>query len=257
MKKFLAACLVLVITTTITYIMLTKQKPIKFCALPSYAPFVIIDKDNRIIGGFDVDLAKAMCKGMGTECKFILQQKRTQLLESLNSGKCDAWISCFTISPDRKKHMEFTKSYYPSSASLIAAKTSTFTAKNKALKDKRIGVTAGSNFITYLKITHGYDITIVEFNNIHDALDALKTNKVDGVISDTPLLQYWMQQKDNKDFQLIDLPEYNKEFSIGRGYGMPVKKGNVKLVTALNKALANVKADGTYDKLVKEYFSSK
>ncbi|EKE01297.1 MAG: Arginine ABC transporter, periplasmic arginine-binding protein ArtJ [uncultured bacterium] len=253
MKKLLIICFSLIIATTSNA--LAKPKQIKFCVSPGVAPFVMADTSNKITGGLDIDLAKALCEKTKSKCIFAPQKEITTIAADLESGKCDAWISGFTITPIRKKYMDFTDSYYPSTASLIASKNSSFTSSNKDLKGKKIGVTAGSNFVSYLDVSNSYDIEKNEFINEYDALAALKSKKLDAVIADTPLLHYWMQQKGNKGFRLIDLPEYNKAFSLGMGYGIPVKKGNTKLLTTLNRALAKIKADGTYDKIVKKYFA--
>lgn len=253
MKKFLCLGITL-LAITISNMALAKQKCIKFCAFP-YAPFVIIDKNNKPASGFDIDLTKALCQEMGAKCKFIMQPKRSLLLPHLNSGRCDAWLAAFTISPGRRSLVDFTQPYYASSASFIAAKNTKFTSINKDLKNKKIAVTAGSNFVPYLEVTNGFDIEMIEFINDYEALAALNRNEVDAVISDAPVLRHWMN-KQNKDFRIIDLPPYNQEFSLGRGYGIPVKKGNSKLLNALNKALTKIKASGKYDELVMKYFKT-
>ncbi|MEI8055068.1 MAG: transporter substrate-binding domain-containing protein [bacterium] len=231
-----------------------KIKTITFCTHP-YAPFIITDQDNnhKLLGGFDFDLANAICKIVGAECKFTMQQQLITLIANLNAGDCDAWMSGLTISPDRKQYLDFTEAYYPTSASLIAPKNSTFTAEPRDLKNKKVGVANGSNFVTYLDATYGSDIDMVKFGNEYNALTALRTKKVDAVISDAPMLQYWMEQKGNEGFRLIDLPSYNKEFALGKGCGIAVKKDNTKLLNALNQALTKIKADGTYDKIAKKY----
>jgi polar amino acid transport system substrate-binding protein len=40
-------------------------------------------------------------------------------------------------------------------------------------------------------------------------------------------------------------------------YGLAVRKGNAELVQKLNKGLADIKADGTYDKIYTKYFGAK
>jgi arginine transport system substrate-binding protein len=256
MRKFLAVCFSIIITISLNAAVSAKSKTIKVCALP-YAPFVIVDQHNKIKSGFDVDLAKAMCKEAGAKCKFIYKPSRTTFLEDLNSGQCDTWIAGFTITPYRKKNMEFTDSYYPSTGHYAASKNTTFTSSVADFKGKKIAVVAGANFIPYLESTYGNDITLVKFPNDDTALVDLKANKVDAVISDSPVLMYWKQQKGNENFRLIELLPVHQEFSLGEGYGMPVKKDNKVLLASLNQALKKIKTNGTYENIVKKYFSDK
>lgn len=257
MKKILTVCLGIIAIALLNVTTFAKIKTINFCTIP-YPPFVITDKNNQLTEGFDIDLANTMCKIIGAKCKFTMQRKLTAIIGTLNSGECDAWIRGYTISPGREKYIDFTNSYYPSGVTLIVPKNSTIKTSNPSdLKGKKIGATDGSNFVTYLQVAAGYELNEINFDNEYIALAALKANKIDAVISDTPILQYWIKQKGNEDFHLIDLPPYNKPFSHGRGYGIAIKKGNTELLKALNQAIKKVKASSTYGELVKKYFSDK
>lgn len=251
-KKFLIVCFGAAIIMSINTTVLAKIKLIKFCTLSS-EPSIILDQNQQPTSGFDIDLAKALCLEIGADCKFIPQQQIITLAESLNSGECDAWISEITISSQRKPYMDFTKAYYPSGANLIATKSSSFTTTPSSIKHKKIGVQRNSVYETYLDSTYGNDINKIKFANNDNALTALKLNKIDAYIDDITLSKYLMQKKDNKNFRLISLPVQNKSLYLGEGYGIPIKKGNTELLTALNQALDKIKTNGIYDKIIKRY----
>jgi polar amino acid transport system substrate-binding protein len=86
----------------------------------AYAPFNMIDKDGKIIG-FDVDIAKALCKKMGADCK-IVTQDWDGIIPGLMARKYDAIVASMSITDERKKAVDFTNHYYSNVLRLIAKK---------------------------------------------------------------------------------------------------------------------------------------
>lgn len=86
-------------------------------------PFESIGANNEIVG-FDIDLAKALCKQMQAECTFT-NHAFDSLIPSLKFRKYDAVISGMDITPERSKQVSFTTPYYENSAVVIAKKIPT------------------------------------------------------------------------------------------------------------------------------------
>lgn len=96
---------------------------INFGISATYPPFESIGANNEIVG-FDIDLAKALCKQMQAECTFT-NHAFDSLIPSLKFRKYDAVISGMDITPERSKQVSFTTPYYENSAVVIAKKIPT------------------------------------------------------------------------------------------------------------------------------------
>ncbi|MDA6249200.1 ABC transporter substrate-binding protein ArtJ, partial [Escherichia coli] len=79
----------------------------------TYPPFESLDASNQIVG-FDIDLAKALCKQMPADCPFT-NHAFDSLIPSLKFKKYDAVISGMDITPERSKQVAFTDPYYANS----------------------------------------------------------------------------------------------------------------------------------------------
>lgn len=245
--KVIFAALCLMIGTSI---FAASPTVIKFAMEATYPPFEYVDGSGQI-KGFDVDLANALCKQMNAQCTFS-NQPFNSLIPSLQLGKFDALASGLGITAERQKQVAFTDSYYQPTGSFVAQ-----TDKHYKLTDmtgKTIGAQIGSTFETYLQKKYGSNVTIKTYASIQEAFLDLNSGRVDAVLADTPIAQAWLKQDGNsKDYAIVEKPVVDAEY-FGTGYGIAVRKDNTALLNALNKALAAIKANGTYAKITKEYF---
>ena len=147
---------------------------INFGVSATYPPFESIGANNEIVG-FDIDLAKALCKQMQAECTFT-NHAFDSLIPSLKFRKYDAVISGMDITPERSKQVSFTTPYYENSAVVIAKKDTYKTFAD--LKGKRIGmekVTDPQYFGTGLGIAVRPDNKAL-LEKLNNALAAIKAD---------------------------------------------------------------------------------
>ena len=226
-------------------------KTIRFATEATYPPFEYLDASGKI-KGFDIDLANALCAQMKVQCEFSNQTFQS-LIPSLKLGKFDAVISTLNITPEREKQVAFTHPYYLPSGSFVGLTDKHYSLSN--LTGKTIGVQQSSTFEKYLQDKFGDKITIKTYAGIQDTFLDLASGRVDLVLADTPIAQEWLQRDNNsKQYSVIDKPFFDAHY-FGTGYGIAVNQRNKELLTALNKALADVKANGTYTKIFNQYFS--
>ncbi len=138
---------------------------IRFAASATYPPFESLDANNEIVG-FDMDLAKALCKQMQANCTFT-NQAFDSLISALKFRRYDAVISRMDITPERSKQVAFTQPYYANSAVVIAqkGKFSDFAA----MKGKRIGMencTTHQKYMTDIAKRLNFDYTIWTENKL-------------------------------------------------------------------------------------------
>lgn len=246
MKSFLAAFLLLA-----SFSIVALPNPIKFATEATYPPFVSMSSSGQIVG-FDADIVHALCQQMKADCT-LSNQPWESLIPSLKLGKFDALFGGMAITSEREKQVSFTKPYYQLTGSVVASKTSHLILSAQGLQGKTIGVQGGTTYETYLQDVYGKSITINRYPSLEEALMDLSSGRVDAVLGDTPVVQQWLNGKDQ--YEAVGKP-INDEKYFGRGDAIAVRKNDPALLSALNKALTAIKANGTYCKIVHQNFGS-
>lgn len=241
MKKFILAAMFATAAFNVT-----AADKINFGSSATYPPFESLDANNQIVG-FDIDLAKALCKQMQAECTFT-NHAFDSLIPSLKFRKYDAVISGMDITPERSKQVSFTTPYYANSAVVIAKKDA-FKSFDE-LKGKRIGMENGTTHQKFLQDKHP-EIKTVSYDSYQNAIIDLKNGRIDGVFGDTAVVNEWL--KTNPQLGTVGDHVTDAEY-FGTGLGIAVRPDNQALLTKLNTALAAIKADGTYQKISAQWF---
>jgi len=219
---------------------------ISFGSSATYPPFESLDANNQIVG-FDMDLAKALCKQMQAECTFT-NHAFDSLIPALKFRKYDAVISGMDITPERAKQVAFTDPYYANSAVIIAKKGAYHSFDD--LKGKRIGMENGTTHQKYLQEKHP-EVKTVSYDSYQTAILDLKNGRIDGVFGDTAVVNEWL--KSNPQLGTVGEHVSDPEY-FGTGLGIAVRQDNPALLKKLNSALAAIKANGTYQKISDEWF---
>lgn len=216
----------------------TAADTIRFASSATYPPFESLDASNEIVG-FDMDLAKALCKQM---------QAFDSLIPALKFRRYDAVISGMDITPERSKQVAFTQPYYANSAVVIAqkGKFSDFAA----MKGKRIGMENGTTHQKYMHDKHP-EVQTVSYDSYQNAVLDLKNGRIDGVFGDTAVVNEWI--KASPELATVGEHVTDAEY-FGTGLGIAVRPDDKALLEKLNKALDAIKADGTYKTINDKWF---
>lgn len=253
--KRLYALLVIAITMLLqSHIALANtQLQLRWASEASYPPFEFIAANGQM-QGFDIDIAHALCQQMQVKCSFS-NIPWESLIPSLKLGKYDMLIGSMAITPERQLQVDFTNSYYQNTASFIAPKKSGLTISPEGLKGKTIGVQGGTTFANYLYGVYNNALRVNNYASQQEAFLDLKSGRVDAVLADTPVAKQWLKEAGNQDYAVAGQPINNPQY-FGPGNGIAVKKGNTELLTKLNAALAAIKANGVYHKILQTWFGS-
>jgi polar amino acid transport system substrate-binding protein len=230
--------------TTSSGVKVVKDGKLTICTSLPYEPFEV-EKNNEIVG-FDIDLVTAVAKANKLKPNLVVTGfEGIQSGQALNSGKCDIAIAGMTITPERKKVIDFTDPYFDATQALLTTDKSVDSMD--ALDGKTLGVMSGTTGELYAKDKAPKGATVKSFENLGVQTQALKAGTVDAIIQDNgPLLDY---AKKNPETQVT------AEFNTGEQYGMAVKKGgNDKLLKSANDTIAKLKSSGEYDTLYKKWF---
>ncbi len=219
----------------------------------AYFPFNYLDEKGQV-QGFDIDLSRALCAELKMECKFITQEW-DGMIPALLANRFDIVVSGMAANEERRKKIDFTDVYFDSPIYFVTKKTATYTYTPEGLKGKSIGVQRGTTSSAFLEKKYP-ESKIKLYDTQEGANMDLKAGRIDIVLASSDVMSSWLQKPGNEAFGFVgpklDTPENLPIF--GDGANIALRKQDQDLKTKLNKALAALKANGTYDKIKKQYF---
>ncbi len=215
-----------------------------------FPPFEYVD-DNGNPDGFDIALIKAIGAKMGV--KVEVQNMEFDSLVSSIGSKIDVAIAGMTVTDERKETVDFSDPYYEALQYVIVPKGSEI--KSAAdLKGKNIGTQLGTtgDLLVQDMVSKDSSTTDSPYDTAALAVQDLLNGKIDCVIIDKNPAEVLAGQYSDK-LTAVD----GKDFDFGaEDYAIAMPKGDKVLQAEINKALTDLKADGTFDKLVKQYIES-
>ncbi len=217
-----------------------------------YPPFNLTNPKGQL-EGFDIDIAKAICKVMKVEPVFVVQDWNG-IIPGLLAKKYDCIISSMSITEERKKQVDFTDPYYQVPARFVTKNSSGLKISPEGLKGKRVGVQRATTYANYLEGVYASIVEIVYYDNIESHNMDLASGRLDAVLGQAYLMGKWLDGPEGKGFVFVGDPVTEVKY-IGTGAGIAVRKGEQKLKERLNAALHQIITDGTHKKIASKYFS--
>ena len=215
---------------------------------PTFAPFEFLDSSSREYVGFDMDMIREIGKRMNVEVEFV-NMGFDGLIPALMTNNIDIVVSGVTITEERKKRVDFCEPYYQTGQGLmIRVGDEAKYQKIEDLHNKTIAVQIGT---TGAEVAKGIPGTKIKaFNTSAEAFMDLKMNGSDVVITDRPVIGYFLVTNARAAKGLKRQPmQFDSEY-----FGFAVKKGNTELRDKVNAAMKSMKDDGTYDKIYAKWF---
>lgn len=218
---------------------------------PAYSPWV---EDNKPQSGkgFEAAVAYAVAEKMGYKKSDVVWTRTTfDSAIAPGSKNWDLNLQQFTITPERKKAVDFSSPYYTTTQAVVT------TAKSKAanattisdLKGLKIGVATGSTSLTVVKKEIG--TTPQVFNSDDDAVLALKSGQIDAVVTDLPTAFYISSAQLDNGKVIGQFPDDGT----GGQFGIVLPKGS-KLTPKVTKAVDELTSDGELAALTKKWLST-
>lgn len=211
----------------------------------AYAPFEFKDSD-QVYKGIDVDLITEVAKRSGWDYT-MNHPGFDAAVNAVQAGQADAIMAGMTITEARQKVFTFSDPYYDTKIVLYTRSDQKVTDYSE-LKGKNIGVKNGTISQTFLEENQEkYGYTIKTFDTGDLMNNSLDAGAVDAAMDDQPVVQFAISQ--GKNYAINIAGE-----SVG-SFGFAVKKGSdyEYLVEDFNKALAEMKEDGTYDSIMAKW----
>lgn len=223
-----------------------KAGALKIAIEAAYPPMEYIDADGKTFIGFDVDYAKALAAKLGVKADFQ-NVAWDGILTGLTSGRYDVIISSMNITDERKKEANFVE--YVKMSQVFVSRDGVAVKTEADLAGKIIAVQAETTshiMVDELKKAKVKDIKeIRSFPTGTDTFIELKNKRADVVVIDEPVGRYFAKKENLKVTGQAATPE---------PVGIAMKKADIELMKAIEKAVADLKADGTLKKLSDQWF---
>lgn len=213
----------------------------------AYPPFNLLDANGNATG-FDLDIAHALCEKMQAECSVVLSDW-DGIIPALNVKKFDFLVASMSITEERKHAVDFTDRYYSNGLQFIAPKNVDFKVDAASLKGKVIGAQRATIAGNWLEDNYGRNVDIKLYDTNENAYLDLASGRLDGVLADKFVNWEWLESDAGKDFEFKGDPVFEDD-----EIAIAVRKGNTELVERLNKALKEIREDGTYAEINAKYF---
>lgn len=215
-----------------------------------FPPFESMQADGKIVG-FDVDVLDAMAK-VGNFRVEYRQQPWDGLFNLLKNGDVDILISGITINEERKQTYAFTEPYFTVTQVVLLPEGREIKSVQELNNLNRVGVTNGTTAdLAAGKIMGATNSKIARFESLPLLLKEVEHGGLDAAIADSAVVAEYLRHNSNKGFTILQVPDFEEEH-----YGIMVRKDDAETLAMLNKALAEIRANGEYDRIYAQYFGA-
>lgn len=214
----------------------------------TFPPYEMLADDGSF-EGIDVEVAGAIAEKLGLELQIDDMSFDAALLAVQgDSPKADIVMAGVTVTEDRQLVMNFSDSY-ATGIQVVIVKEGSDIKSIDDLEGKKIGTQMGTTGYIYCSDTPengGYgEENVIAYDSGITAVQALVNGQVDCVVIDNEPAQAYV--KANAGLSILDTEFSNEDYAIG------INKGNACLLAAVNAAMAELKADGTFQNIVDKY----
>lgn len=220
----------------------------------AYPPFNYLDANSQL-RGFDIDIARALCTEMRVQCQFVTQEWR-DIIPGLLARNYDAIIASMSITEERKKQVLFTKKYYSTVSSFVAAADTDITDTSpQMMLNYTIGAQQGTTHAAYLQsVYQSQGVKVLLYATQDEANLDLSQGNIDAVLGDKVSMLEWIEKSPEGNCCRFVGQDINDPRYYGEGIGIAVRPSDEDLRDMFNSALANIIKNGTYKKINDKYF---
>jgi ABC-type amino acid transport substrate-binding protein len=211
--------------------------------------------DRGELAGFDIDVARALCARLRTDCELV-PTEWSALIPALEAREIDAAVASISITDARRERVAFTRPYYVSPARFVARRGALADSDidPDRLAGKRIGVRRGTTFDHYVTDNVAADAEIVRYTTQPGALLDLALGRLDLVLGDQMVLtRTFIETPQGSEFELIGRPLADPRW-FGYGNGVAVARNDRGLRTLLDRAVADIQVDGVFERIRRRWF---
>lgn len=224
-------------------------KPIRIGVDATFPPFESTNPDGSLTG-FEIDLGNAICAEIGRECQWV-PSNFDGLIISLKSRKIDAVFSSLGITEQRSRQVNFTNVVWSGFSSMLSRSEEGLKATPESLKGKVVGVQMGSmqeEFVRQRFEQHG--VKVKTYQDQDQVYADLLSGRIDASFQDMIQAQFNFIDRGNKAFTNLRI----EDELLPADTAIAVRKNDDKLTRLLNQGLEKIHANGTYERIQRQYF---
>lgn len=214
----------------------------------AWSPFTYHDETSNELVGFDVEVAKEIAKRIGVEAEFA-EGDFDGGLTGVAQGTFDMMANGVDVTGDRQQTFDFTDAYAYDRAVVVAHSGNSDIDSFESLDGKTTANSVGS---TYAEMGEKYGATVINVPTLGETMELVTNGTADATINANTSVQDYLNTTGNGDVKIVAT-----DSEITR-YAIPLKKGedNDSLREAINKAIADMKSDGTLSQISVKYFGA-
>jgi len=216
-----------------------------------YPPFYEANPSGEF-EGWEIDVGNALCAAMNEECEWV-GVAWDGIIPALVANKIDAIVGSMSITEERLQTIDFSEKYYNTPAAVVAAKSSDIDNDPASLAGKIVGVQVSTTHQNYVEANfESVADQVKTYQNFDEHNQDLVSGRVDAVVGDSLAFQSFLESPEGSEFEVKG--NLSDDTIFGPGVGVGIRKGESELVEKFNAAIAEIRANGTYEEISNRYF---
>ncbi|MFK8251836.1 substrate-binding periplasmic protein [Ancylobacter terrae] len=219
------------------------SKKFVVCGVDGMLPY---SSSDAKIAGFEVEIARQLAGHLGATAEYSWVTWDA-LIPALMSKRCDAIVDGMFITKEREKVIRFSTPYYASGQTILVRKDDTSVKGLEDLKDKKVGVLAGSVTVNTLEkkglgkleVYPDQNTIIIELNN----------NRIDAAFLEAPTAAWAIANDPSLNIRIVEEFVPDERFNAGVG----LRPDDAALKKAVDAAILKMREDGSIKKILEGY----
>ena len=207
----------------------------------AYPPYNFINDDGEI-DGFERELGDELCRRADLECVWVTNDWDS-IIPNLVAGDYDTILAGMSITDERDRLIDFTQPYVPPSPSVYLA----LAGAAADVVDGKVAAQVSTTQAGYLSQSGA---TLLEYPLAPDLVSAVLDGEADAALVDLEFARESMAENEGR------LTMVGPKVTLGFGVGIGVREQDSQLKEKLDKAIGDMKADGSLNDLIRKWFGA-
>lgn len=222
-------------------------------AAEPYPPFASPDAAGNWVG-WEVEIIDAVCAAAELDC-VLTPTAWDGIIPALVSERIDAIMASMSITADRMQTIDFSDPYYNTPTVIVGQKGIEMDATPEGLSGKVLGVQVSTIHQTYAQTYFEAATELRTYQTQDEANQDLASGRIDATQADSLAMDDFLKTDAGACCEVKGTVAQD-EAILGAGVGAGVRKGDDALREALNRGIAAILEDGTYEEITARYFAT-
>lgn len=222
-------------------------------AAEPYPPFTSPDAAGNWVG-WEVDIIKAVCTAAALDCE-LTPTAWDGIIPALLSGRIDAIMTSMSITADRLETIDFSDPYYNTPTVIVGQRDIEMDASPESLAGKVLGVQVSTIHQTYAQAYFEAETELRTYQTQDEANQDLASGRIDATQADSLAMDDFLASEAGQCCEVKGAVAPDDDI-LGSGVGAGIRKGEDELREAINRGIATILENGTYEEITGRYFAT-